>query len=105
MLEEDLSAGERLAIYRTRMKFTKAQAADYHGVDVKMYTRWEKDIGDPPLLSLGGVDQHEQLHILRLRARMSRSKLGMKVGLSGGNVQRIEEGQDNPKRLVEYWKW
>lgn len=103
MLEEDLTARERLIVSRHRRRERAEKAAERWAVPAETYLRWEEGRAPCPEVKLRGLTQGEQFLILRLRAGLSRGELGRAVGLREQDVTRTEEDASINKKIVEYF--
>lgn len=104
MLEEHLSAREKLYLKRDRARWTYEQAAVHYEVSRSQYIAWEEQGEDGvPEISLGGLDPWEYFVVLRLRTGMGRNRLSRILGVSKRQVVRMEHGEQSLKRLIDYW--
>lgn len=103
MLEEDLTPGEKLIVWRTRERYSFPDAAKFYGVSEKTYRAWEQGRMDPPNVQLGGIEPYEHFHVLRLRAGMTRRELADKVGKNPAAIQAEETGKAPCRSLVWFW--
>lgn len=103
MLEEDLTPGEKLIIWKTRNRFPYKEAAQHFGVTIKAYKEWERNENDPPNIDLQGLEIYEHFHILRHRSGMSRVQLGRIIGFNPMGIRKMETGIRPIYALVAYW--
>lgn len=74
------------------------------GVTFYRYRRWEKGIGDPPIVFLkGGLLDHEECYINRKRAGVSLGDLAKELGVTAWWLCQMEYGHASGIRLFDYW--
>ena len=106
MLEEDLTPGERLRLFRRRRGWVAPDMAAFLGVDIDTYHGWEKDLSSEtaaPDVELGGMEPYEHYFMLRYRSGITAKELGMMIGRSKEWVLRSESGLCPLKPLIEFW--
>lgn len=102
----DLSPGERLLLWRRRAELTWYESAKRFDVTIKKYRMWEEDrLSDgPEIPRLRKVQDHEACYLLRRRTGLHQDQLAEEVGVSRVWLNRMENGQENCSRLVDYWR-
>lgn len=104
MLEEDLTPGEKLYLWRRRKNKRVWEYARQYGVSRYAYQRWENDLGDDiPIIKLMGVEQAEQFVILRKRSGMTQKELAARMGISRSWLHLVEAGKVSMKQAIEFW--
>ena len=80
------------------------------GVTLYVFRSWEVGDVDPPAgaflgspSSCSALTVAEQLLIRRYRSGMSISAFARRARVSRFWVQQVENGEANPKRLVDFW--
>lgn len=104
MLEECLSCGEKLVIWRARKGLTIQQAAKRRKTDVYTYKAWELDEIEGPKVKLNGIEVCEHYQVLRLRCRWSRTELGRRMGITRQDLTNMERGRKPIKSLIRFWE-
>jgi len=101
---KELTKGERLILSRRRSGYTKAEAAEWYGVSLYRYTRWEADEGDDvPAEQIGRLEPYEACHILRRRAGLKVGELAVLADISTWWITQIESGDVPADRLRAFW--
>ncbi len=103
MLEEDLSNGEKLYLFRKRIKELPHVTAKRYNVQSITYRQWEKDERKGPDINIGGMFPREVYTILRLRAGDTMVDLGHRMGKDEKEIRRMEAGETSLRPLREFW--
>jgi transcriptional regulator with XRE-family HTH domain len=100
-----LTKGERLVIWRRRLRYKQKEAAAYFAVTVDTYADWEKGRReDVPVIRLE-PRPFELCYVLRRRARMTQKALAAQLGMTRLWVIKMEEGSAPVERLRAYWRF
>lgn len=102
----ELTAGERLLLWRLRSGFSQRRAANYLKVTYQQYSAWEtgKDTTKVPKQALGKITAPEKCIIYRKRAGVTQRKIADDLGCCVFTVRKMEQGVRPVDDLVEYWE-
>lgn len=104
LLTSNLTAAERMIIWRRRQEMSQDRAAKHWGVSPWEYRLWENgERSSQPPVKLGRLEDHEACFIARRRAGMTRLEMAKAIGMSHYPITQMERGRTSPERLVEYW--
>jgi transcriptional regulator with XRE-family HTH domain len=104
MLEESLSKGERLFVWRHRRRLTRGAAARFFGVTLGRYKRWEAGTTTGvPTVQLGGLEPQEHYVVLRKRSGYSLKDIAEKMGISTRKLRTMELGESPLDRQIDFW--
>jgi DNA-binding XRE family transcriptional regulator len=107
MLTSELTAGERLYIYRRRCEYTQAEMAEEHGISCKTYRDWETGVKSPPKdvkSPIGNLKNHEVATTLRRRKGINQPDLAEEIGVCTWWLCQMETGRaPMSDALIEYW--
>lgn len=97
--------GESLIIWRRRKGFNQVQAAAEFEVHPDRYRDWEADkrLEHQPRQHLGPLKPHEVCYLLRRRENKTQREVAQAIGLTRLWLIKMELGEANPERLLEYW--
>lgn len=100
--------GEQLYLYRKRKGLSQRQMATGLKVSLKTYREMEggNAVVEPAVLRQYGTqrpDVHEVCALLRIRRGLKQVELAGKVKVCRYWLMRMERGEANPRRLVDYW--
>ena len=97
--------GESLVIWRRREGFNQVQAAHQYAVHPDIYREWEADrrSHDQPFYHAGALKPHEVCYLLRRRDNKTQREVAQAIGLTRLWLIKMELGEANPERLLEYW--
>jgi len=94
---DNLTTGEALLTIRYRSARNQEVMAEMLNISKHIYGELETDKG---LV----LEPHEKCRILRRRAGMTQEELASVVGVSREWLNSMEQGNENCKRLVEFWR-
>lgn len=103
----DLTANEKLRLWRRRLGMSQVQAG--RRFECSGFTFGEMERGTLPVPSYAwmgpfALHPHEKCLIYRLRAGKRQRDVALDLGCSRTWVNRMERGQENCDRLIEYWE-
>ena len=100
----ELSAAERILIYRRRLGLNQTEAALHWAVTPWEYRLWENgERNTQPTVRLGILQDNEACLIMRRRAGLSRTACAKAVGISNWWLTQMEHGKIPTERLVKFW--
>ncbi len=106
MAQQYLTIGERMLIVRKRRGLSQKQAAEQVNVSRATWSKWERDLVEPPFGTMMGLapSPHELTMIQRRRKGMTQKDIAEEVGCSRYWVSQMETGQADSKVLEGYWE-
>ncbi len=100
-----MTTGERLLIWRRRLRISQMGGARVHGVSTTLYSRWERDIVKGPRVKLeGGLMPHERALLYRRRLGWSQDLVAANLGVCKHTLRQMEMGRADPTALLCYWE-
>lgn len=106
----DLKPGEKLRVWRRRLKLTRSGAAELLKRSVNWIGEVERDnrpevaLGDIPWTGQRDLKPHEKCAIYRLRSGITQGKIADSLQCSRLWVNKMERGEVNCDDLLWYWE-
>jgi transcriptional regulator with XRE-family HTH domain len=102
----DLTRGEKLYIYRLRLKFTQIQMAVEHDVCLSEYRGMEFDEEGVtcPYVSVGKLQLFEVCATIRRRKGINKAELAKRLRVTAYWLGRMESGTAPIARLANHWE-
>lgn len=105
---KELTLPERLLIYRRRLGFTQAQAAEHHGLQGHIYARMENGdtryLGFMPRVEIKALQPHERCLLMRRRCGKTQEKVAAELKCSRYWLNMMELGNVPCDDLLWYWE-